>query len=150
MNKTKVNSEIILEDPLFEYIQNKATKYTKEELIKDFNTLINKNAFIKQFNEYTFIKTDAFQIYDNLSGRKIYLALNLLNFINIINAINYFSFENSKQFLVILDELGINFSYVQSTQQNAVNVVVLTPKSSILYNYISTHGKIAIENEEYK
>ena len=153
LNKTNLKSEIILEDPLFEHIQNKldnAAEYTKEELIKDFNALINKNAFIKQFNEYTFIKTDAFQIYDNLSGRKIYLALNLLNFINIINAINYFSFENSKQFLVILDELGINFSYVQSTQQNAVNVVVLTPKSSILYNYISTHGEIAIENEEYK
>ena len=46
-NKTKVNSEIIIDDPLFEYIQNKATEYTKEELIKDFNALINKNTFIK-------------------------------------------------------------------------------------------------------
>ena len=48
-----------------------------------------------------------------------------------------------------MHKLGINFSWEESDKESA-NIVLLTPKSSILYNYISSHGDIEIENEEYK
>ena len=141
-------------DALFEDIQtklNNITEYKQEDLIKDLNALINKNAFIQKFNEYSFINQDSFQIFEELQADKIFLNLNLTNYINIINVVSYFANKNQKQMASILNKLGINFSWVKNRiNKELVDIVLLTPKSSILYNYISTHGKFGIKNKEYK
>ena len=125
------------------------TNYKPEELIKDMKILINKKPFIQQFNASSFIDTKSFNIFNKLDAMKIHLYLNLLNFINIINAISNFCEKDIKQFTVILNKLGINFSWIKR-DKDLVDVVVLTPKSSILYNHISTHGKSGIKEKEYK
>ena len=152
-NKLNDESEIIKDDPLFEEIRNKLNndeyKQRQEELIKDMNALINKRAFIKAFNDYSFLSTEYFEIFNELESTKIYLSLNLINFINIINAIFKYTDEDPKQLAVILNKMGINFSWIKYLG-NTVRIVLLTPKSSILYNYLSTHGIFGIENKEYK
>ena len=131
------------DDSLFTKIKNKLNKldYKEDELIKDLNALLDKNAFIEKFNEHTFMEKESFDIFDELKSTKIYFNLNLLNFINIINAINYFTQNDSNKFATILNQLGINFSWVEMEgMKNTVSVILLTPKTSALYNYISTHG----------
>ena len=120
-------------------------------MIKDLNVLLDKNAFIEKFNEHSFMSKESFFIFDDLNPKKIYFNLNLLNFINIINAINYFTQKDTDKFATILNQLGINFSWVEMEgMKNTVSVILLTPKTSALYNYISTHGGVGIENKEYK
>ena len=154
LSQSNEECEIISENPLFEDIQtklNNITEYKQEDLIKDLNALINKNAFIQKFNEHSFINQDSFQIFEDLQADKIFLNLNLTNYINIINVVSYFGNKNQKQMASILNKLGINFSWVTNRiNKELVDIVLLTPKSSILYNYISTHGKFGIKNKEYK
>ena len=154
LSQSNDECEIISEDPLFEEIQTKlndSNKYKQEDLIKDLNDLINKNAFIHKFNDHSFINKDAFEIFDELEADKIYLILNLTNYINIINVVSYFTENNQKQFASILNKLGINFTCVKNSINNKLfDIVLLTPKSSILYNYISTYGKYGIKNKEYR
>jgi hypothetical protein len=65
--------------------------------------------------------------------------------------VSYFANKNQKQMASILNKLGINFSWVKNRiNKELVDIVLLTPKSSILYNYISTHGKFGIKNKEYR
>ena len=141
------------EEPLFEEIKNKLDKndYKQEELINDMILLIEKIAFIKQFNEYSFLKIDSFVISNNNNPKIIHLKLNLIYFINIINAISYYSKSNLTQFVEILNKLGIYFSWVKCEDYPDTAVaVLLTPKSSNLYNHISTHGGFGICNGKYK
>ena len=148
----EISQPISEEDPLFEKIKNRLNKkdYEKEELINDMKTLINKNTFIKKFNDHCFFEKDSFDIFDKLKSTKTYFILNLLNFINIINAISSFSGKNNVMFAEILNQIGINFSWVLREEgKYFVDVVLLTPKSPTLYNYLSTHGNLGIE-KEYK
>ena len=141
------------EDPLFEEIKNKLDRneYKQEELINDMRLLIENIAFIKQFNEYSFLNIDSFVISKSKNPKIIHLKLNLIYFLNIINAISYYSKNNLTQFVAILNKLGIYFSYVkyENVADSAV-VVLLTPRSSTLYNHISTRGGYGIMNEKYK
>lgn len=150
LNQSNCESENISEDLLFEEIKRKLNQadYNQEGLIKDMNALISKNAFIKKFNEHSFLTTESFCIFDYLDPLKIHLNLNLINFINIINAIHSFIPNDSVKLAEILDKLGINFSWIKRTEQS-IDIILLTPKSSILYNYLSTHGICGIENKEY-
>ena len=140
------------DNSLFEKIKNNLDKldYKEDELIKDMNDLLENTPFIEKFNNHVFIKESEFDIFDKLEPSKIYFNLNLLNFINIINAINYFTLKDADKFPKILHKLGINFSYVEMDKMEDVVAVILTPKTSALYNYISTHGGIGIENKEYR
>ena len=154
--------------------------YKEDELIKDLNDLLDKNPYIEKFNDHEFIKTNDFDIFDKLSKTKIYFNLNLLNFINIINAISYFTQKDDDKFPKILHKLGINFSWVKmkdmketkevketeemekmkemekveeiekTEEMEDVVVILLTPKTPTLYNYLSTHGGIGIQNKEYQ
>ena len=145
--KFKPNSD----DSLFREIKNKldTVEYTQDELINDMKDLINKNPFIEEFNDHQFIKKDSFEIFQEEGESFIYFILNLLNFINIINAVHYYTKDNPNQFPEILNKLGINFSWV-IRDKKLVDVIMLTPKSSVLYNYISTHGNMGIENKKFK
>ena len=141
------------DDSLYTKIKNKLNKldYEEDELIKDLKDLLDKNAFIEKFNAHTFIKKESFEIFDKLNPTKIYFNLNLLNYINIINAINYFTQKDKNKFPIILNKLGINFSWLEMEgMKDTVVVILLTPKTSVLYNYISTHGGVGIKNIEYK
>ena len=151
INTSKPCSKIDLNDSLFQEIKNKLDKveYTQDELINDMKDLINKNPFIEEFNDHQFIKKDSFEIFQEEGESFIYFILNLLNFINIINAVHYYTEDNPNQFPEILNKLGINFSWV-IREENLVDVIMLTPKSSVLYNYISTHGNMGIENKKFK
>ena len=153
LEQSNEESKIIEEDSLFEEIKDKLNnnKYAQrqEELIKDVNLLISKRAFIKAFSDYSFLNTESFMIFKELKAKKIHLNLNLINFINIINALYKYTNEDPNQLAIILDKIGINFSWI-NVGRNLVAIVLLTPKSSLLYNYISTHGKFGIENKEYQ
>ena len=141
------------DNSLFEKIKNNLDKldYKEDELIKDMNDLLENTPFIEKFNDHVFIKKCEFEIFDKLEPSKIYFNLNLLNFINIINAINYFTLKDADKFPKILHKLGINFSYVKMDKmEDVVAVILLTPKTSALYNYISTYGGVGIENKEYR
>ena len=141
------------DNSLFEKIKNNLDKldYKEDELIKDMNDLLENTPFIEKFNDHVFIKESEFDIFDKLEPSKIYFNLNLLNFINIINAINYFTLKDADKFPKILHKLGINFSYVEMDKmEDVVAVILLTPKTSALYNYISTYGGVGIENKEYR
>ena len=141
------------EAPLFEKINNKLNRneYEQEELIKDMRLLIDKSVFIKQFNEYSFLNIESFSISKCNDSNIIHLKLNLINFINIINAISNYSKNNQSKFVSILNKLGIYFSWIKcDNNKNSIAVLLLTPKSSTLYNYISTHGSYGIGNEKYK
>lgn len=153
LKKTNENSLTIPEDPLFKEIQIKLEKadYKQEELIKDMKLLINKCVFIKEFNKHFFLNKDSFEIFDVKKASKIIFILNLINFINIINAISYYTRKQPEQFPVILNKLSINFSWFEDeVNKELAKVVVMTPKSPDLYNFISTHGNVGIKDEEYK
>lgn len=153
LKKTNENSLTIPEDPLFKEIQIKLEKadYKQEELIKDMKLLINKCVFIKEFNKHFFLNKDSFEIFDVKKASKIIFILNLINFINIINAISYYTRKQPEQFPVILNKLSINFSWFEDeVNKELAKVVVMTPKSPVLYNFISTHGNVGIKDEEYK
>ena len=113
---------------------DKGKDYNGEELIKDMTILINKNPFIEQFNIGPFIDTKSFNIFNKLDARKIHLNLNLLNFINIINAISNFCSNDIIEFIGIPNKLCINLSWIKRDKY-LVDIVLLSPKSSILYNY---------------
>ena len=110
MNKN--SQPIPEEDPLFDRIQSKLDKkdYEQKEFIEDMKTIINKNTFIKKFNDHCFFKKESFEIFDKLMASKTYFILNLLNFINIINAVNFFSNGDNKLFAKVLKHIGFNFS----------------------------------------
>ena len=138
---------------LFEKINNKlnGNEYKQEELINDMRLLIHKMAFIKQFNEHSFLNIESFSISKCKDSNIIHLKLNLINFINIINAISNYSKNDKSKFVSILNKLGIYFSWIKcDNDKNSIAVVLLTPKSSTLYNFISTHGSYGIGNEKYK
>ena len=70
---------------------------------------------------------------------------------NIIKGISYYTRDHPKQFPVILNQLNINFSCVEDEINNKyVNVALMAPKSSVLYNYISNHGNLGINDKIYK
>ena len=54
--KINKNSQNIPEDPLFEEIQKKLENpdYEQEKLVNNMKLLINRNAFIKEFNKHSF------------------------------------------------------------------------------------------------
>ena len=143
----------IQEDPLFEEIQQKLENpdYHQEELVKDMKLLINRNAFIKEFNEHSFLNKNSFEIFSKQSASRIIFILNLINYMNVINAISYYTRKHPEQFPVILNKLSINFSYVEDEiNKKYANVILMVPKSPVLYNYISTHGNLGIKDEKYK
>ena len=151
----KINNfaPVIQEDPLFEEIQQKLENpdYHQEELVKDMKLLINRNAFIKEFNEHSFLNKNSFEIFSKQSASRIIFILNLINYMNVINAISYYTRKHPEQFPVILNKLSINFSYVEDEiNKKYANVILMVPKSPVLYNYISTHGNLGIKDEKYK
>ena len=151
----KINNfpPIIQEDLLFEEIQQKLENpdYQQEELVNDMKLLINRNAFIKEFKKHPFLDKNSFEIFGNQSASKIIFILNLINYMNIINAISYYTSKHPEQFPVILNKLNINFSYVEDeNNKQYANVILMVPKSPVLYNYISTHGNLGIKDENYK
>ena len=151
----KINNfaQTIQEDPLFEQIQQKLENpdYHQEELVKDMKLLINRNAFIKEFNEHSFLDKNSFEIFSKQSASRIIFILNLINYMNVINAISYYTRKHPEQFPVILNKLSINFSYVEDEiNKKYANVILMVPKSPVLYNYISTHGNLGIKDEKYK
>ena len=141
------------EDPLFEEIQKKleSPAYAQNELISDMKLLLNRNPFIKPFNNHSYFNKNSFEIFGKQPASKIICILNLINYINVINAIRYYTRNDPNQFPILLNELSINFSCVEDKiNTKYVNVVLMTPKSPVLYNYISTRGNLGIKDKAYK
>ena len=147
------NSLTTPEDPLFEEIQKKleSPAYAQNELISDMKLLLNRNPFIKPFNNHSYFNKNSFEIFGKQPTSKIICILNLINYINVINAIRYYTRNDPNQFPILLNELSINFSCDEDKiNTKYVNVVLMTPKSPVLYNYISTRGNLGIKDKAYK
>ena len=147
------NSLTIPEDPLFEEIQKKleSPTYEQNELVNDMKLLLNRNPFIKRFKNDDFFDKNSFEIFGKQKASKIVFILNLINYINVINAIKYYTRKDPDNFPVLLNELSINFSCIEDKcNTKYVNVVLMTPKSPVLYNYISNQGSLGIKDKEYK
>ena len=143
------------DDQLFEEIKQKLNNtidYTQEELIKDMNNIISKNAFIKEFKgDNILIKKENFEIFNDIKESQIYMGLNLLNYTNLINWINNFTINHPTQLPIILKKkLSINFSWIESDKKDEAILTLQTPKSPVLYNYLSTNGSTGIQNKKYK
>ena len=53
----------------------------------------------------------------------------------------------------ILKELGICLSYVKRDNKKndeEIDIVLLTPKSPVIYNYISSYGELGFVNTDFK
>ena len=68
-----------------------------------------------------------------------------------MNLLYVYTDGNIVDFDNVLNELKINFSYVKNKSiQNKVDLVLLTTKSTAIYNYLSTHGESFIDEKEIK
>ena len=149
--KVEIKYEPILRDDLFEKIKNKLLhkEYNSEDLIKDINILIDQSPIISKFDDTYLLKPDFFEIFDCTDTDKFLYTINLLNYINIINGVWHYSNEKVDEFVNILNELSINFSWVNGDKGFA-DVILLTRKSKALYNYILTHGENGFSETGFK
>ena len=77
--------------------------------------------------------------------------MNLKNLLNVINLIHFLCNGNFNDFISFLSRLKIIFSYVKrDSYSNVIDLVLLTPNSMALYNYISTQGESGFEDENLK
>lgn len=141
LNLKNLQEEIMLEINNADYVSNK--------LFADLNILIKEYPIIAKFNEELFLEKEDFEIFEEMEYTKFLLILNLSNIINIINLIYSINKGNISDFVSSLNKLKINFSYVKRKDE-IVDLVLLTPKSSSIYNYISTYGESAFEDENFK
>ena len=156
LNKTKEPTKMIkyeptYQDKLFEQIKIKIEKkqYKTEELIKDMDLILNQSPIISKFSSTSFLEQSSFEIRDDVNENNFLLIVNLLNYINVINAIWTYVEIKTDDFVNILKELGIYFSWVKK-EDKIVDVILLIPKSPVLYNYISTYGDIGFVNTDLK
>ena len=124
--------------------------YTRENLLEDLNFMINNYAKIKSFNDKEFFTKNDFDIFDKIHFKKLVFIINLLNVINVMNLLYVYTNGNTADFVNILNELKINFSYVKNNNTNNIDLVLLTPRSTAIYNYLSTHGETGIDETEIK
>ena len=80
------------------------------------------------------------KIFDDIKESQIYMGLNLLN----LNWINNFNINHPKQLPIILKKLSINFSWIESDKKDEAILILVTPKSPVLYNYLSINGSTGI------
>ena len=153
INETKheIKYEPIVRDDLFEKIKQKLLRkeYNSKELIKDINILVDQSAIISKFDDKYIVKPDFFEIFDSTDEDKFLFIINLLNYINIINGVWYYSNEKMDEFVNILNKLSINFSWVKR-DKGIADIILLTKKSTALYNYISTYGEKGFSGTGFK
>ena len=80
------------------------------------------------------------KIFDDIKESQIYMGLNLLN----LNWINNFNINHPKQLPILLKKLSINFSWIESDKKDEAILILVTPKSPVLYNYLSINGSTGI------
>ena len=149
--------EPVSKNDLFEEIKIKLEKRNynnNNELIIDLNNLINESAIINKFNEFTLLTPNFFEIFEEINVKRFLLTINLLNYLNIINGIWSYTKGKVDEFVSILKELEIFFSYVKrdnkkNDKEIEIDVVLLTPKSPVIYNYISTYGELGFVNTDF-
>ena len=146
-----IKYEPAYQDKLFEEIKIKLEKkqYKIEELIKDMDLILNQSPIISKFSSTSFLEQSSFEIRDDVNENNFLLIVNLLNYINVINVIWSYAETKTDDFVNILKELGIYFSWVKK-EDKIVDVILLIPKSPVLYNYISTYGDIGFVNTDLK
>ena len=156
LNTTKEPMKILkyepaYQDKLLEEIKIKLEKkqYKTEELIKDMDLILNQSPIISKFTNTSFLEQSSFEIRDDINENNFLLIVNLLNYINVINAIWSYVETKTDDFVNILKVLGIYFSWVKK-EDKIVDVILLIPKSPVLYNYISTYGDIGFVNTDLK
>ena len=147
--------EPVTRNELFESIKIKLEKrnFSNDELIIDLNNLINECAIINKFNDITVLTPNFFEIFEEINVKKFLLTINLLNYLNIINGIWSYTKGKIDEFMSILKELGICLSYVKRDNKKndeEIDIVLLTPKSPVIYNYISTYGELGFVNTDFK
>ena len=149
--------EPVSKNDLFEEIKIRLEKRNynnNNELIIDLNNLINESAIINKFNEFTLLTPNFFEIFEEIKVKKFLLTINLLNYLNIINGIWSYTKGKVDEFVSILKELEIFFSYVKrdnkkNDKEIEIDVVLLTPKSPVINNYISTYGELGFVNTDF-
>ena len=87
--------------------------FNNNELIIDLNNLINESAIINKFNDIALLTPNFFEIFEEINVKKFLLTINLLNYLNIINGIWSYTKGKIDEFVSILKELEICFSYVK-------------------------------------
>ena len=151
INNMLYSSKLLSHKNLQEEIicQVKNDDYIRNKLFEDLNFLIKDYPIINKFNEDIFLTKEDFEIFDTMKYTKLVLILNLANIMNIINFIYSITKGNSNNFIYSLNKLKINFSFVKRNDE-IVDLVLLTPKSSAIYNYISTHGDSGFNDTQLK
>ena len=117
-------------------------------MVKNMKLLINRNGFIKVSIPFL-IKILLRFLVINQRAKYLHIKFDKLHECNKRNKLLYP--WSSYAIPVILNQLSINFSCVEDEINNKYfNVVLMTPKSPVLYNYISTHGNLLINDKKYK
>ena len=115
-----------------------------DELIPKIKLLYEVSPIIDPLNiSDPLLNTDDFDIFRKNSEKNFVFQINLCNLLSIINLL-YIIIEDQNKFIECLDKLGLNFSFVKRhaiPTNKEIDLVLLAPESSKLYNYISTYGK---------
>ena len=115
-----------------------------DELIPKINLLYEVSPIIDPLNiSDPLLNTDDFDIFRKNTEKNFVFQINLCNLLSIINLL-YIIIEDQNKFIECLDKLGLNFSFVKRyaiPTNKEIDLVLLAPESSKLYNYISTYGK---------
>ena len=115
-----------------------------DELIPKIKLLYEVSPIIDPLNiSDPLLNTDDFDIFRKNTEKNFVFQINLCNLLSIINLL-YIIIEDQNKFIECLDKLGLNFSFVKRyaiPTNKEIDLVLLAPESSKLYNYISTYGK---------
>ena len=157
INENRIVLNDIAEEELTQYDKISYKIFEKKykentEFIKDLSDLIEETPIIEEFkiSNHLFSKED-FDIFDNIVPSKFLFIFNIFNIKSVINLVWWNSKNNIKEFLTILNNIGINFSYVKRDKNSDfIDYVLLSPLPIILYNFISTNSEEAFKNRLLK
>ena len=93
---------------------------------------------INEFNQVKepLFSIDDFEIAKKPKNTKFFFSVNLLNIISVMNLLWEISKKSPKIFIGYINKLEFYFSFVTDDKSKGKDIVMLTPVSENLYNYL--------------